>query len=58
MEEVANKGDLAAIDEWMAPDIVEHEEMPPEAPSGRSAMRCGRGCTGASSWACRPAAGV
>ena len=22
MEEVANKGDLAAIDEWMAPDFV------------------------------------
>jgi predicted ester cyclase len=39
MEEVANKGNLAAIDEWVAPDCVEHEEIPPQAPSGREAVR-------------------
>ena len=35
MEEVANRGNLAAVDEVMAPDFTEHEVLPPGTPPGR-----------------------
>ena len=34
IEEVANNGNLAAIDELVAPSFVEHEELPPDIPPG------------------------
>lgn len=34
VDEVVNKKNLAVIDELMAPDYLEHEEMPPGLPSG------------------------
>jgi predicted ester cyclase len=39
MNEVANKGNLTAIDELMSPDFVEHEELPPGTPPGREAAK-------------------
>jgi predicted ester cyclase len=39
MEEVANRKNLAAIDEFMATDFVEHEQLPPGTPPGRDAAR-------------------
>ncbi len=39
MEEVANQGNLAVIDELMVPNFVEHEEFPPGTPTGREAVR-------------------
>jgi steroid delta-isomerase-like uncharacterized protein len=39
MEEVANKKNPAAIDEFMATDFVEHEQLPPGTPAGREAAR-------------------
>jgi steroid delta-isomerase-like uncharacterized protein len=35
VEEVLNRGNLATIDEFMAEDFVEHEELPPGIPSSR-----------------------
>jgi predicted ester cyclase len=39
MEEVANRGNLGVIDEFMVPDFEEHEELPPGAPAGREGVR-------------------
>ncbi len=39
IEEVANQGNLAAIDELVAPDFVEHEELPPGIPPGLEGLR-------------------
>jgi predicted ester cyclase len=39
MEEVANNKNLGAIDELMATDFVEHEQLPPGTPPGREAAR-------------------
>jgi predicted ester cyclase len=39
MEEVANQGHLAAVDELMAPDFTEHEAMPPGTPPGREGVK-------------------
>ena len=38
-EEVFSKGDLDLIDELMADDFVEHEELPPGIPPGKAAPR-------------------
>jgi len=38
MEEVANRGNMAALDEFVASDFVEREELPPGAPPGRDAV--------------------
>lgn len=38
-EEVFNAGDLEAIDEIVAEDFVEHEELPPGIPQGKGAPR-------------------
>jgi steroid delta-isomerase-like uncharacterized protein len=35
IEDVFNQGDISLVDELIAPDFVEHEEMPPGTPSGR-----------------------
>ena len=37
MDELANKGNLGIVDELVAPDFVEHEPLPPAAPSSASA---------------------
>ncbi len=38
-EEVFNQGDLDVIDELLADDFVEHEELPPGIPQGKEAPR-------------------
>lgn len=32
MQEVVNEGDIAKVDDIMAPDFTEHEDLPPELP--------------------------
>jgi steroid delta-isomerase-like uncharacterized protein len=39
IDEVINGKNLAAIDELVAPDIVEHEEGPPGMPGGREGTK-------------------
>ncbi len=39
MEEAVNKGNLAAVDELISPDFVEHEELPPGTPPGREGVK-------------------
>lgn len=39
IEEVINKGNLDAINEIMAPDMIEHEEMSSDMPQGREGTR-------------------
>ena len=39
MEEVFNQGNLNLVDELVAPDFVEHEELPPGFPPGREAVK-------------------
>ncbi len=39
VDEVVNKKNLAVIDELMAPDYIEHEEMPPGTPAGVEGMK-------------------
>ncbi len=39
MEEVANQGNIDAVDELVAPDAVEHEELPPGTPPGREGVK-------------------
>jgi steroid delta-isomerase-like uncharacterized protein len=39
IEEVANQGNLAMIDEVMNPDFVEHEELPPGTPAGLEGVK-------------------
>ena len=39
VEEVFNRGNTSAIDELVAPDFVEHEELPPGVPSGREGVK-------------------
>ena len=38
-EEVFSQGDLGLIDELLADDFVEHEELPPGVPQGKGAPR-------------------
>ena len=38
-EEVVSQGDLGLIDELLADDFVEHEELPPGVPQGKGAPR-------------------
>ncbi len=37
IEEVLNKGNMSRVDEIIAPNFVEHEELPPGFPPGREA---------------------
>jgi steroid delta-isomerase-like uncharacterized protein len=39
IEEVFNRGNISLVDELMAPDFVEHEELPPGIPPGREAPK-------------------
>ena len=38
VEEIFNRGSLSRIDEFVAPDFVEHEELPPGIPRGREGV--------------------
>lgn len=39
VEEILNQGNANALDELIAPDFVEHEELPPGIPSGLEGLR-------------------
>jgi predicted ester cyclase len=39
MEEVFNRGNISLVDELVAPDFVEHEELPPGIPPGRESVK-------------------
>ena len=39
LEEVLNQGTISLIDELVAPDFVEHEELPPGIPAGREGVK-------------------
>jgi steroid delta-isomerase-like uncharacterized protein len=39
VEEVFNRGNISAADELLAPDFVEHEELPPGIPSDREGVK-------------------
>lgn len=39
MDELANRGNMAAADELVAADVVEHEEPPPGTPPGREGVK-------------------
>jgi predicted ester cyclase len=39
VEEVINQGNISMIDEFLIPDFVEHEELPPGIPPGREAPK-------------------
>lgn len=39
LEEVANRGELTLIDQYLSPDFIEHEEMPPGTPAGREGVK-------------------
>jgi steroid delta-isomerase-like uncharacterized protein len=39
VEEVLNRGNMSLADEILAPNFVEHEELPPEIPPGREAPK-------------------
>lgn len=39
VEEVFNRGNMIKIDEFMAPDFVEREELPPGIPPGREGVK-------------------
>jgi steroid delta-isomerase-like uncharacterized protein len=39
VEEIFNRGDMSLVDEFLAPDFVEHEELPPGIPPGREGVK-------------------
>jgi len=39
MEEVFNRGNISLVDELIAPDFVEHEELPPGIPAGPEGVK-------------------
>jgi hypothetical protein len=39
VDEVMNQGKIAAIDELTAPDLVEHEQLPPGIPTNREGVK-------------------
>src|SRR5688572_11034303 len=39
VEDVINQGNISMIDEFLIPDFVEHEELPPGIPPGREAPK-------------------
>jgi steroid delta-isomerase-like uncharacterized protein len=39
VEEVFNQGNVNAIDELVAPDFIEHEELPPGIPTDREGVK-------------------
>jgi steroid delta-isomerase-like uncharacterized protein len=38
IEDVFNRGDMSRFDEYLAPDFVEREELPPGLPGGREGV--------------------
>ena len=38
-EEVVNRGELDAMDRFLAPEFISHEELPPGIPSGREGAK-------------------
>jgi len=38
-KEVFSRGNISLVDELLAPDFVEHEELPPGIPPGREAVK-------------------
>ena len=39
VEEIFNRGNISRADEFLAPDFVEHEELPPGMPQGREGVK-------------------
>lgn len=39
VEELFNQRKMGVVDELVAVDLIEHEELPPEAPEGRESIR-------------------
>jgi steroid delta-isomerase-like uncharacterized protein len=39
MEEVFNRGNINVADDLVAPDFVDHEELPPGVPAGREGVK-------------------
>ena len=39
VEQMFNRGNLSRADEFLAPDFVEHEELPPGIPPGREGVK-------------------
>jgi steroid delta-isomerase-like uncharacterized protein len=39
IDEVFNQGNMSAVDELVAPDFVEHEELPPGIPTDRKGVK-------------------
>jgi steroid delta-isomerase-like uncharacterized protein len=39
LEVMFNQGDVDGADEFMAPDFIEHEELPPGVPGGREGVK-------------------
>ena len=39
MEEVFNRGNIGLVDEMVAPDFIEHEELPPGIQPGREGVK-------------------
>ena len=39
VEEIFIRGNISQADEFLAPDFVEHEELPPGMPSGREGVK-------------------
>lgn len=39
VDELVNNGNVAAVDELMTPDFVEHETLPPGLPAGREGVK-------------------
>jgi steroid delta-isomerase-like uncharacterized protein len=39
VEEIFNKGDMSAVDKFLAPDFIEREVLPPGVPGGREGVK-------------------
>jgi len=39
IDEIFNQGNMSAVDELVAPDFVEHEELPPGIPTDREGVK-------------------
>jgi steroid delta-isomerase-like uncharacterized protein len=39
VEEIFNRGNMSLVDEFLAPDFVEREELPPGIPPGREGVK-------------------
>src|SRR3972149_574102 len=39
VEEIFNRGNIGLVDEFLAPDFIEREELPPGVPTGREGVK-------------------